>query len=124
MIAKYKRDYYNPGTMNTWLGKYACPFNRSMAAKRMGYTVLNYLYKPTTSTAITTMKGCIKDNRAVMIYMVKGSNLSHFVVAKGYSGSNILINDPESDWDYDYLNTYLDNGWRVQWMSSFRKGDA
>lgn len=124
MIAKYKRDYYDPGTMNTWLGNYACPFNRSKAAKKMGYTVLNYLYKPSTSTAITTIKGCIEANRPVMVYLVKGSNLTHFVVAKGYSGSNILINDPESDWDYDYLNTYLDNGWSVQWMCSYRTGDA
>ncbi|SDN57124.1 C39 family peptidase [Acetanaerobacterium elongatum] len=120
MISSYLGDYHTPRTMNIALGNKACPFLRDSAASQFGYTILNSLSAPSNSTAVTTSIGCIALGRPVFICLRKGTTSNyHWVVAYGYNDNSVMILDPEGDWDYSNLSTYLNNGWNVRYLNTF-----
>lgn len=119
MILKHYGKTNNPGTVNKTIGNSACPFYYEAAGNNFSLTVYANKEPKDNDTAINYIIGSIDDARPSMVYMTKGTS-THFVAAYGYNGSTISIYDSERSWDYSTLNTYIDKGWTVKRLVTYK----
>lgn len=119
MIQRYLGGAHNPHWVNITLGNNACPFQYYAAASAYGFSVYSFNSNTqTNSYVINYCIGNISNNRPVMIGMINSGGGTHFVVAYGYNNSTIYIKDPAGT--FSSLQSYFNNGWRVNRLCVYR----
>lgn len=120
MVFKYYGTVYqNPGTLNTCLGNYACPFYWGVAANSCSQSKATYV--GAWSFSYNKLYSMLSAGRPPILRLVKGN--SHYVVVTSGSGtnpSNYWINDP---WDgaVKQLSAYTNNGWTLSTIQEYAK---
>lgn len=121
MVQRYYGGTLDPAGVNTVMGNYACPFYRDIAANRFGYTITSYMDSGITeSNILNYVKGAVTENVPVIIALNKPAGGNHFVVAKGYLNSIIVISDPAPE-NYTSLAQYFNNGYTIKSVVCFKK---
>lgn len=118
ILTHYGRES-NPRWVNKIIGNYACPFYYEAAGNAFSLTVHADKDPKDNDTALFYIIGSIDDAKPVMVKMEKEGN-THYVAAYGYNGTTISIKDSERSWNYSTLNTYIDKGWTVQKLISYK----
>lgn len=119
MILTHYGKTQNPRWANKTIGNAACPFAYEAAGNANSLTVYANKVPKDNNTAINYIIASIDDAKPVMVYMTKG-NYTHFVAAYGYNGTTVSIKDSERSWNYSTLNTYINNGWTVKRLVSYK----
>lgn len=121
MVQRYYGGTLNPAGVNTVMGNNACPFSRTVAASRFGYTITSYMNSGITeSNILNYVKGAVTENVPVIIALNKPAGGNHFVVAKGYLNSIIVISDPGPQ-NYTSLAQYFNDGYTIYSVVCFKK---
>ncbi|MEG0615222.1 MAG: papain-like cysteine protease family protein [Oscillospiraceae bacterium] len=117
MLQNYlKGTNLNPGQVNTRLGSYACPFNYSGAATEFGLSAYS---TPSVADYKAKIIGLIDIYKPVMVSLNNPSGGLHCVLAKGYAGTTVLINDPDTHKHYTDLSQYINAGYTVSSLRYF-----
>lgn len=124
MIHRYLGGSLDPSGMNTRLGNAAYPLNYLTAANAFGYSILNYSRADQSYTnTLNFCVGALLDNHPVLIGMRQGTAANptntHFVVARGYYSTSILIHDPNAQKNALVLSDYTSYGWTVDRLYVF-----
>lgn len=123
MIFRNSNIFQDPGQLNSKIGDAACPLKYNAAGRP--YLMAVYANKEILNgqndEAVSYILGSISDNKPVLVYMTDGT-YTHYVAAYGYTSANVIaINDPEPNWNYTTLNTYLDKGWQITRVVTYLK---
>lgn len=111
MVHQYFGGTGTPATVNTTMGTWACPFAWDIAANRHGITLVGGMQRPGNNGILALVIGAITMGRPVVIGMTHPTT-THFVVAHGFNGSTIFIQDPASG-NRTTLTQYLSAGYTV-----------
>lgn len=125
MIMTYNyRASDNPADVNRRLGKYACPFNYTVAASRYGVKAHQLAHSPQKeAVAKEKIRGAISSGQPVLVGMRKvGSKNTHFVVVYGFEQyangqSYHFIKNPENN-GKNTLEDYM-AGWYIHRIYTF-----
>lgn len=121
MVQRYYGGSLNPSGVNSVMAESACPFVRTVAASRFGYTITSYKESGLTESNIMNyVKGAVTENVPVIICLNKPAGSQHFVVAKGYVNDVIVLADPGPQ-NYTSLAQYFSNGYTIRSVVCFKK---
>lgn len=110
---------YTPVAVAERYGSEACNFSSATLIgqyKGRSYTAVGSNDNYTEAEKIAAIIGAIADNDPSIIKFTKNGG-AHFVIAYGFNDASgtmqVCIRDPEGDYDYPYISTYLNKGWTL-----------
>lgn len=112
----------NPGTVNSKLGWAACPFNYNTASQKFGYAgkvVATSCNSYSDCTALVATN--IEKNIPIIVQMKNPKGGYHYVLAKGYGGTAVMINDPDIYKNHSELSQYNADGYIMDKIRIFRR---
>lgn len=113
----------NPGTVNARLGSIVDNFNYRAAANTYGYTYDGAASCECKSyiDCVATIEGFIEQNIPVVVQMKNPKGGYHYVLATGYGGTTVMINDPDIYKNHSELSQYNADGYIMDKIRIFRR---
>ena len=128
MVNMFFGNSRNPGQVNTAMGNNACDWVWSAATTTFPGITLhsfsgtgNSFNNPIpVDTAIHQALGAIQMGIPPIIGLITSYGRTHFVVATGFNGHTIFLNDPSPFHNFRTLQDALNAGWRVHRFAAYR----